>query len=500
MKTWVLRLLHPDFQPISEKGLNARLTLLFAVLGLVFSVFYFLVHPYFGIEVPRIKFVLDVVLSMSAIALTRYNPRLSITSHLLILMFWFSYTSSSYFSGGIFSFVVPWLTLIPVMGRMLLPSYKARIWVWMPLITIGFLSLLSYRDGVAPWRPMVANTGLLVLQYAFIYIYDLAHKELRSVIEQNNLQLLEQQKLIQSLNEALQEKLDELQKRNAKLQRYWKTLEGLGKNREFGTGSTQNALQMICRHAAVALGVQRVGIWRFSEETNSLHSVLMLDAESNSYHQEVDLHGDQAPTYIEALKQQTTIPASDARIHPLTREFKESYLEPRSIYSMLDSPIFMDGKLAGVFCCEHMYSIKQWQQEDILFTQALADLVSLSLRTGERRRNEHKIRLQKLALSKQNIGMENELRDLNEDLKILNGQLSEYSYINSHLMRAPLCRMMGLIQLMDQQLVDSESKEILGYMRTASHELDEITRRINSLVATGFEFDRQHIRTDDTLL
>jgi signal transduction histidine kinase len=415
------------------------------------------------------------------------------------MMFWFSYTSSCYFAGGIFSFVVPWLSLIPVMGRMMLPSYKARIWVWMPLLTIGFLSWLSYENGVEPWRPMVANVGLLAMLLGFITIYDKAQNELREVITQNGLMLLEQKDTIQSLHDALQVKVDELLQRNSNLQLYWKTLEELGKNRAFGTGSTQNALQLICTMAADALGVQRIGIWQFSPEANLLKSALLYDAEREAFVQEDDISGAEYPIYLHALLQQTTITAEDARNHPLTMEFKETYLEPKGIYSMLDSPIFMDSTLTGVLCCEQLRTIRKWQPEDILFAQALADLVSLSLRTGERRRYEHKIRLQKLALSKQNSGLENELRDLNEDLKILNNQLTEYSYINSHMMRAPLCRMMGLIQLLEQQNSDQESKEILSYMRTASEELDDITRRINQLVATGFEFDRQHLRNNDIL-
>jgi len=60
-----------------------------------------------------------------------------------------------------------------------------------------------------------------------------------------------------------------------------------------------------------------------------------------------------------------------------------------------------------------------------------------------------------------------------------NENLKEISWLQSHVIRAPLARIMGLIQLIndpDQDMV--EKKNTLNYLLTSAHELDEVIRTI----------------------
>jgi PAS domain S-box-containing protein len=60
-----------------------------------------------------------------------------------------------------------------------------------------------------------------------------------------------------------------------------------------------------------------------------------------------------------------------------------------------------------------------------------------------------------------------------------NENLKEISWLQSHVIRAPLARIMGLIQLItdpDQDMV--EKQNTLNYLLTSAHELDEVIRTI----------------------
>jgi PAS domain S-box-containing protein len=60
-----------------------------------------------------------------------------------------------------------------------------------------------------------------------------------------------------------------------------------------------------------------------------------------------------------------------------------------------------------------------------------------------------------------------------------NERLKEIAWIQSHIVRAPLSRIMGLIPLLENQCDnEKEMKQMLGYLLTSANELDEIITRI----------------------
>lgn len=77
-------------------------------------------------------------------------------------------------------------------------------------------------------------------------------------------------------------------------------------------------------------------------------------------------------------------------------------------------------------------------------------------------------------------------KDITERLKYVkaieaqNQRFKQISWIQSHIVRAPLCRIMGLIPLLeDSQL--AEKKEILDYILTSAYELDDVIRKITDV-------------------
>ncbi len=116
-------------------------------------------------------------------------------------------------------------------------------------------------------------------------------------------------------------------------------------------------------------------------------------AQTTNFHSEgLELAEVYYPTYFQALAEERAIAAVDARHDFRTREFTDSYLIPFGITSMLDTPIQIDGKIAGVICLEHVGNTRYWTIEEQSFAVSLADSVTFAVEARQRQRAEESLR------------------------------------------------------------------------------------------------------------
>lgn len=94
-------------------------------------------------------------------------------------------------------------------------------------------------------------------------------------------------------------------------------------------------------------------------------------------------------------------------------------------------------------------------------------------------------------LSSLNGSLENAVMNRTKTLEEQNKQLSEYAFINSHLLRAPVSRILGLVNLAKKDSIN-ESK-ILEGLTDATKELDGIVRNITQVLAEKSTLKRTDI-------
>ena len=70
-------------------------------------------------------------------------------------------------------------------------------------------------------------------------------------------------------------------------------------------------------------------------------------------------------------------------------------------------------------------------------------------------------------------------------------QLKKYAFMNSHELRAPLARMLGLLNLLKREKDQEEIKELLHYLHQSSTELDNVIRAMNRLLEREILPDEQ---------
>ena len=155
---------------------------------------------------------------------------------------------------------------------------------------------------------------------------------------------------------------------------------------------------LVTAKVAAALDVARASIWLLDDAHESIRcEALHADGVAQG---KVDLtltRGQFLP-YFEAIESRLPVRADDARTHPATSCFTESYLKPLGITSMLDGPIRLGESLAGVICCEHIGPKRHWTNDEEEFVLAVSAIVLTFLETTRRVEAENKLRSANLVL------------------------------------------------------------------------------------------------------
>ncbi len=175
--------------------------------------------------------------------------------------------------------------------------------------------------------------------------------------------------------------------RKEKVQRYSKVISSLSKLQYTEKNNLDDLLETITKTVSDAMQVDRVSIWNYSD--NQIICQKQFDSISIVPEGEVILSRNDYPIYFKAISEGRIINASEASKHADTFEFNNSYFDNTGVKSLLDIPIFINGELKGVLCCENSGIIKHWDSEDINFAKGIADFAALTIEGAKRKELEY---------------------------------------------------------------------------------------------------------------
>lgn len=95
-----------------------------------------------------------------------------------------------------------------------------------------------------------------------------------------------------------------------------------------------------------------------------------------------------------------------------------------------------------------------------------------------------------------NESLEERVKERTKVLEEKNMQLAEYAFINSHVLRAPVSTMMGLINLISYSNLSQEDQKVYQHLLDTAKVLDNIVHRINSAIDQGFHFNRNYLEPE----
>jgi PAS domain S-box-containing protein len=166
----------------------------------------------------------------------------------------------------------------------------------------------------------------------------------------------------------------------------------LATNADLYRGERSDAFHVITRVASQSLRVARASIWFFTDAHAAIRCADLFEQATDTYSSGVELPATGFPRYFAELATEDVIVANQAQTDPKTSEFATSYLIPLGITSMMDVPIWAEGKMVGVICHEHIGPARVWTAEEQQFATSVANTVSLVLEAADRRKAEQALR------------------------------------------------------------------------------------------------------------
>ena len=153
-------------------------------------------------------------------------------------------------------------------------------------------------------------------------------------------------------------------------------------------GILEDSASVIAKVGCHALNTHRVGIWLTADDAMTLRSLVYFDSLPQEWSVLGDLDMSSCPDYRKLLKTERLIIIDEALApNPLT-PILDGY--GPGIRAMLDAPIRIGGKLAGVVCieqdeCPAHSDMRKWTVEEQNFASSLADFMALAMESAERR-------------------------------------------------------------------------------------------------------------------
>lgn len=505
---------------------RARLTLHFCLITAFFSLFYAIIANIIDFHASARIMPALALLFFALAFLIRSSIKIDIISFLYLLLSFLAAILLIIKSGMIFSSITPWLAFIPMASNLLIGKKSSIAWLLVSIITVFILLYLSpSREAVEiSYNPKfdgffyaVVNNGLIGIVLVLSMIYQKSKDMYLALLQEKN-------EIISSFNIKLKSKNDEITAQNEELVQQ---KEEILAQREFIEARNQELIKVqydlndiIDKLTATQLDLEK------REAEN--RSILKTMYGSQLLVAEIDYEGiflKMSPMLIGifGLSEKEVIGKSWDELIKTCEIELENDIDFNALWKeifagkhvSIEYPLKVRGK--SHFFKENFFPILDENQKVIkvmLVGQDISQIhqqkdkieslnVELTnkikeieeqnfLLIAQRKEIEEinkEIKKHNKEIKTINESLEKRVRKRTKNLEEKNKQLAEYAYINSHLLRGPLCSILGLVNLLESNS-ENDQKKIVLHMKKSSEELHSVVNKITQAIEDGSHFDR----------
>lgn len=171
-------------------------------------------------------------------------------------------------------------------------------------------------------------------------------------------------------------------RKEKKIRKYNDFIKTLTAKSYNNNNSFENILPYILENVAQKIDVNRVGFWEYQNEKLVCQNQYI--SNKNLFENGFILDKQEYPNYFEKIQSVHQIVISDLFADYSFKEFFKNYFKTEKALSLLDTPIYLNGKLIGVLCIESTTKIKYWDNEDINFARSISDFIAIAIETSQR--------------------------------------------------------------------------------------------------------------------
>jgi signal transduction histidine kinase len=143
-------------------------------------------------------------------------------------------------------------------------------------------------------------------------------------------------------------------------------------------GDWSASIRQIVQFDAEMLHVERASFWSFGHESTSIHCETGYVVSTRCFERGATLLESDQPAYFEAIRSARLLNVEDVAADPRTSALRD-YSVVRGIRSVLDVPVWVDGRLAGLLCHEHVGASRHWRAAEKDFAMGAGQVVAASL-------------------------------------------------------------------------------------------------------------------------
>jgi GAF domain-containing protein len=155
--------------------------------------------------------------------------------------------------------------------------------------------------------------------------------------------------------------------------------EAIRTNEALLQGEPREAFGKLTEIAARLLGAGRVGIWALDDDLTKLTCVDLYHASEARHGAGTIISRAEAPTYFKLVFEGNVVAVNDALSDERTTELARSYLPAFGVGALLDCPILIERRVAGVLRAEHVGPVRRWEGWERLLGSSLAACAAVAV-------------------------------------------------------------------------------------------------------------------------
>ncbi|MEH1778396.1 MAG: ATP-binding protein [Nostoc sp.] len=222
---------------------------------------------------------------------------------------------------------------------------------------------------------------------------------------------------VKQRTQELQQEIQERINSERRLRQHNRVLAELTNHKALFEGNLETAFKVITEKAANALEVERVSVWLFNDERTKLQCISFYERSSQKHSAGLERNLADYLIYYKALVALSTIAITDTRTDLRVQELWNELLEPKNIVSLIDTSIWVGGKIVGTVLYEQIDTPRTWEVSEQNFVSSIAEFVALTLEVCDRKQAESTLREAKEAAEMANRAKSTFLGNINHDLR-----------------------------------------------------------------------------------